>query len=176
MSANPTIERILPETGTEALPDRSAVTTAPARRPRLELIAPLLAGSLILGALAGSGIDVGSGGARLAGGEKRLGDVRVVTGAEGTPVVVAEVGRKSRGRMLIWHELPSGAYSLVLVRRLGELKPGTVRIPVGSGHATDGSSPGTVEATSSMQPFELSEPMADMPAGNYSAELQLRSQ
>ena len=47
---------------------------------------------------------------------------------------------------------------------------------MGSGHATDGASPGTVKATSSMLPFELAEPMASLPAGAYGAELQLRSQ
>ena len=174
MSVNETIELTVPDARLETAPRREA-REAPGRRARVELIAPLLVGSLILGAIAGSQVDLKAGGARLAGHGKRLSAVRIVSGSDGTPVIVAEIARRSRGRMLIWRQVPSGAFSLELIRRLGELDPGTASIPIGSGHASDGTSPGTVEATSSMLPFELSEPMASLPPGNYSAELQLRS-
>lgn len=175
MSIDQAIEPLGPEVAGASVM-RGRPSPALGRLPRpVSVIAPLLACGLVLGALAGSQVDLHAGGAHLAGSGKRLSAVRLVSEADGTPMILAEIARRSRGRLMIWRHEVSGAFSLALTQRLGELRPGNARIRVGSGHSSDGASPGTVRATSSMLPFELTEPMASLPAGSYSAELQLRS-
>lgn len=106
---------------------------------------------------------------------QHLGTVGVEVPAEGAPLVRAEIGHPARGQLLLWRETSTGSLVHLLARRVGKMKPPIEEIEIGSGHGSDGSSPGAVMTTSPTVPFELKSARAGLPAGRYAVELQLRS-